>query len=137
MERTLSRRGLLVIAGGAALPVLPGAAASDRPTIAALIAEYQRCADAYCGLLEAADLAWYAAVPDEELRRMQPTKPPAIQRLYDKAARRHPAFVAAYERVVSTPCATLHDVIAKMEWWEGDLDDLVEAVLPDLRRLAA
>ena len=136
MEHNLSRRGLLVIAGGAALPALPGAA-SHQPTIAALIAEYQRCADAYCGVLEAADLAWYAAVPDEELRRMQPTKPPAIQRLYDEAARRYPAFVAAYERVVSTPCATLHDVIAKMEWWEGDFDDLIEAVIPDLRRLAA
>lgn len=103
-----------------------------------LIAEYQAAADAHEKAQTRADKALYAAFPDPMTRPDEGEKKPAeLQRLYAEAERLYWSMERAYTRVVETPCTSLGDCVAVLEWGgDGDVDAVVDAVLPCLRRLA-
>src|SRR4051794_34155599 len=80
-----------------------------------VIAEYQVAAEAHDKAMSAADEALYAAFPDP-MTRLEEDRPAEVQQLYDEAERRYWIMNAAYDRVIATPCASLADCIAVLEW---------------------
>lgn len=103
-----------------------------------VIAEYQAAAKAHDKAMSAAERALFEAFPDPMKRPQEGDEHPAhIQRLYDEAERRYWIMNAAYDRVVGTPCTSLGDCISFLEWGgDGDVETVIDAVLPCLRRLA-
>lgn len=142
------RRDFLTI--GAAVTAAVAAGIKAPPSVAAivdavpaaspigqLIAEYQAAADAHIEAMSSADGALYAAFPDPMTRPGEDEGRPAdIERLYGEAERLYWVMNAAYDRVIATPCTSLNDCIAVLEWADGDADAVIDAVLPHLRRLA-
>jgi hypothetical protein len=99
------------------------------------IAEYQVAAEAHQKAQSLADGALYEAFPDP-MTRLEEDRPAEVQRLYDEADRLYRAMDTAYDRVIATPCTSLGDCIAVLEWGgDGDVETVVDAVLPCLRRL--
>ena len=160
MER-LTRRNILgaasAVAGGSALAAvaasastaaLPMAAAvravgpGSTGTLRELITEFEVHKEAFEIASHAADQALAAIYPDIEDRLFVRIKdgdhldlPPEVQRLNAERQRLYELMDAAYDRVAKAPCETMEDVIAKLEWSEMTPEDIVEEIIPAIRRL--
>jgi hypothetical protein len=140
MER-LSRRNVIGAAGaivaGSGLPA-SAALAARGGRVAEVIAEYQKHAAVHLAAQTKADEALFAAFPDPE-GRPDPWYPreglsPYLLGLYAETDRLYEAMNEAYNRVLATPCESLADVIAKLEW--DEFEDHVDDIVRDLRAIA-
>ncbi len=62
--------------------------------------------------------------------------PTRIQMLWEQYCALYDPANVAFNEVINTPCQSLADVIAKLDWVRVEGDGFLDIVIDDLRRIA-